>query len=121
MHVCCTFQLEEEAEKLYQKIIEDKITLAGTADNIFSIHRWIEKWSLVLWRRAFQEFFSKNSTFLKKVEFLLQSDIEKAMKKVMRKFFRKLLPSGAIQRVNLPPHFSKWIDTSSNECVFTLK
>ena len=39
----------------------------------------------------------------------------------MRYFFRELLPSGAIQRISLPPHFSKWIDTSSSECVFTLE
>ena len=39
----------------------------------------------------------------------------------MRYFFHKLLPSGAIQRISLPPCFSKWIDTSSSECVFTLE
>ena len=123
MHVCCTFQLEEEAGKLYQKIIdEDQITLANVADRVLSIDRWIEKWSLVLSRRTFREFFSKNSTFSKKVEFLSQSDTKKAMKRaVMRYFFRELLPSGAIQRINLPFYFAKWIDTSSSECVFTLE
>ena len=101
---------------------EDQITLNAVADSIVPIHRWIEKWSLVLWRQAFQEFFSRNSTFLKKVEFLSQVDMEKAMKRaVMRYFFHELLPSGAIQRINLPPWFSKRIDTSSSECVFTLE
>ena len=40
---------------------------------------------------------------------------------VIRYFFRKLFPSGDIQRINLLPHFAKWIDTSSSECVFTLE
>ena len=97
MHVWFTFQLEEEAGKLYERIMEDQITLGGAADTIISIQRWIEKWSLVLWRRAFREFFFKNSTFLKKVEFLSQADTEKVMKRaVMRYFFRELLPSGSI-------------------------
>ena len=39
----------------------------------------------------------------------------------MRYFFCEPLPSGAIQCINLPSRFSKWIDTSSSECVFTLK
>ena len=39
----------------------------------------------------------------------------------MRYFFRELLPSEAIQRISLPSRFSKWIDTSSSECVFTLE
>ena len=39
----------------------------------------------------------------------------------MRYFFRELLLSGAIQRISLPSRFSKWIDTSSSECVFTLE
>ena len=39
----------------------------------------------------------------------------------MRYFFHKLLSSGAIQRINLPSYFAKWIVTSSNECVFTLE
>ena len=116
-------QLEEEAGKLYDLIMdEDQITLGAAADTIIPIQRWIEKWSLVLWKRAFQEFFSRNSTFLKKVEFLSQADTEKAMKRaVMRYFFRELLPSGAIQRISLPSRFSKWVDTSSSECVFTLE
>ena len=64
-------ELEEEAGKLYDLIMEeDQITLGAAADTIVPIQRWIEKWSLVLWKRAFQEFFSRNSTFLKKVEFL---------------------------------------------------
>ena len=116
-------QLEEEAGKLFDLIMEeDQITLSASADNIVPIQRWIEKWSLVLWRRAFREFFSRNSTFSKKIEFLSQADTEKAMKRaVMRYFFRKLLQSGAIQRISLPSRFSKWIDTSSSECVFTLE
>ena len=123
MPVYLLFQLEEEAGKLYDLIMEeDQITLSSAADSIVPIQRWIEKWSLVLWRRAFQEFFSRNSTFLKKVEFLSQADTEKAMKRaVMRYFFRELLPASAIQRISLPSHFSKWIDTSSSECVFTLE
>ena len=123
MHICFTFQLEEEVGKLYQRIMEeDQITLVGVADSILPIHKWIEKWSLVLWRRAFREFFSNNSTFSKKVEFLSQADTNKAMKRaVMRYFFCELFPSGTIQRVNLPPRFAKWIDTSSSECVFTLE
>ena len=123
MPVYLLFQLEEEVGKLYDLIMEeDQITLSATADNIVPIQRWIEKWLLVLWRRAFREFFSRNSTFSKKVEFLSQPDTEKAMKRaVMRYFFRELLPSGAIQRINLPSRFSKWIDTSSSECVFTLE
>ena len=101
---------------------EDQITLNAAADSIVPIQRWIEKWSLVLWRWAFREFFSKNSTFLKKVEFLSQPDMEKAMKRaVIRYFFHELLPSGAIQRISLPSRFSKWIDTSSSEYVFTLE
>ena len=40
---------------------------------------------------------------------------------VMRYFFLELLLVGAIQRISLPSRFSKWIDTSSSECVFTLK
>ena len=75
MPVWFLFQLEEEAGKLYDMIMEeDQITLNVAADNIVPIQRWIEKWSLVLWRRAFREFFSKNSTFSKKVEFLSQAD-----------------------------------------------
>ena len=101
---------------------EDQITLSFAADSIVPIQRWIEKWSLVLWRRAFREFFSRNSTFSKKVEFLSQADTEKAMKRaVMRYFFRELLLAGAIQRISLPSRFSKWIDTSSSECVFILE
>ena len=101
---------------------EDQITLSAAANTIISIQRWIEKWSLVLWKRAIQEFFSRNSTFSKKVKFLSQADTEKAMKRaVMRYFFRELLPSGTIQRISLPSRFSKWIDTSSSECVFTLE
>ena len=117
------FQQEEEDGKLYDMIMEeDQITLSAAVDSIAPIQRWIEKWSLVLWRRAFQEFFSKNSTFLKKIEFLSQADTEKAMKRaVMKYFFRELLPSGAIQRISLLPRFSKWIDTSSSKCVFTLE
>ena len=116
-------QLEEEARKLFDLIMEeDQITLSAFADNIVPIQRWIEKWSLVLWRRVFREFFSRNSTFSKKIEFLSQADTEKAMKRVvMRYFFRELLPSGAIQRISLPSRISKWIDTSSSECVFTLE
>ena len=117
------FQLEEEAGKLYDLImVEDQITLSSAADSIVPIQRWIEKWSLVLWKRAFREFFSRNSTFSKKVEFLSQANTEKAMKRaVMRYFFRELLPAGAIQRISLPSRFSKWIDTSSSECVFRLE
>ena len=45
-------QLEEEAGKLYDLIMEeDQITLGATADTIIPIQRWIEKWSLVLWKR----------------------------------------------------------------------
>ena len=123
MPVWFTFQLEDEVGKLYEMIMEeDQITLSGATDSVIPIQRWLKKWSLVLWRRAFREFFSKNSTFSKKVEFLSQADTEKAMKRVvMRYFFRELLPSGAIQRISLPPRFSKWIDTSSSECVFTLE
>ena len=39
----------------------------------------------------------------------------------MRYFFYEPLPSGAIQRISLPSRFSKWIDTSSSKCVFTLE
>ena len=53
-------QLEEEAGKLYDLIMEeDQITLGAAADTIIPIQRWIEKWSLVLWKRAFREFFSR--------------------------------------------------------------
>ena len=97
-------QLEEETGKLYDRIMdEDQIVLGAAADTIIPIQRWIEKWSLVLWKRTFREFFSRNSTFSKKVEFLSQADTEKALKRVvMRYFFRELLSSGAIQRVSLP-------------------
>ena len=117
------FQLEEEAGKLYDLImVKDQNTLSSATDSIVPIQRWIEKWSLVLWKRAFREFFSRNSTFSKKVEFLSQADTEKAMKRaVMRYFFHGLLPAGAIQRINLHSYFSKWIDTSSSEFVFTLE
>ena len=123
MPIFLLFQLEEEAGKLYDMIMEeDHITLSAAANSIVPIQRWIERWSLVLWRRAFREFFSRNSTFSKMVKFLSQADTEKVMKRaVMRYFLRELLPSGAIQRISLPPRFSKWIDTSSSGCVFTLE
>ena len=71
---------------------------------------------------SFSRIFSRNSTFSKKVDFLSQADTEKAMKRaVMRYFFHELLPSGAIQHISLPSWFSKWIETSSSECVFTLE
>ena len=54
MPVYLLFQLEEEAGKLYDLIMEeDQITLSSAADSIVPIQRWIEKWWLVLWRRAF--------------------------------------------------------------------
>ena len=75
MPIFLLFQLEEEASKLYDLIMEeDQITLNAVADSIVPIQRWIEKWSLVLWRQAFREFFSRNSTFSKKVEFLSTSE-----------------------------------------------
>ena len=85
------------------------------------IRKWIEKWSLLLWRRAFRELFAKNSGYTKKLEFLSQAETEKALRRtVMRYFLRELIPMRAIQRTDLPPRFAKWSDLSSSECVFTL-
>ena len=123
MLVACIFQLEEEGGKLFAKIIEeDKIQLSGNIHNVQLIERWIEKWSLFLWKRAFRDIFSKGSSFSKKAEFLSLAETEKALRRtVMRYFFCELVPMHAIQRLDVPARFAKWSDLSSSNCVFILE
>jgi hypothetical protein len=101
---------------------EDKIQVnTDVTHNVVTIERWIEKWSLLLWKRAFRDNFSKTSSYSKKSDFLAQPDTEKALRRtVMRYFYRELVPMRVIQRADVPARFAKWSDISSSECVFTL-
>ena len=95
------------------------------SDNIQSvqpIERWIEKWSLLLQKRAFCDIFSKGFSFSKKAAFLSQAETEKALRRrVMRYFFREVVPMRAIQHLDVPTQFAKWSDLSSSKCVLTLE
>ena len=115
--------MEEERGKLYARIIEeDKIMLSDNIQSVQPIERWIEKWSLLLWKRAFCDIFSKGFSFSKKAEFLSRAETEKALKRtVMRYFFREVVPMHAIQRLDVPARFAKWSDLSSSRCLLTLE
>ena len=50
----------------------------------------------------------------------MHEDYSKSVKRaIMRYFWRVLVANGAMAVADLPIRFSKWIDTSSSDCVFT--
>ena len=50
----------------------------------------------------------------------MQENFSKNVKRaVMRYFWTVLVVNGALAAADLPIRFSKWIDTSSSDCVFT--
>ena len=116
-------QLEEESEKLLDKIIfEDNIVLSteGLPNPIPSIGKWMEAKSMTLWTKVFSSHIGKGGSYSKSQEFMAQEDCSKSVKRaVMRYFWRVLVANGAMAAADLPIRFSKWTDTSSSDCVFT--
>ena len=75
---------------------------------------------MILWTKVFSNHIGKGGSYSKSQEFMAQENCSKSVKRaVMRYFWRVLVANGALGAANLPIHFSKWIDTSSSDCVFT--
>ena len=103
-------------------ILEDNIIVKtkGLPNPIPSIGKWMEAKSMTLWTKVFSSHIGKGGSYSKSQEFMVHENCSKNVKRtIMRYFWRVLLANGALAAVDLPIRFSKWIDTSSSDYVFT--
>ena len=103
-------------------ILEDNIVVRteGLPNSIPNIGKCMEAKSMTLWTKVFSSHIGKGGSYSKSQEFMAQENCSKSVKRaVMRYFWRVLVANGALAAADLPICFSKWIDTSSSDCVFT--
>ena len=116
-------ELEEESEKLLGEIIFEHnivVRTEGLPNPTPSIRKWMEAKNMTLWTKVFSNHIGKGGSYLKSQEFMAQENCSKSVKcAVMRYFWRVLVVNGALVAADLSIHFSKWIDTSSSDYVFT--
>ena len=102
-------------------ILENNIVVKteGLPNPIPSIGKWMEVKSMTLWTKVFSSHIKKGGSYSKSQEFMAQDNCEKIVKRVvMRYFWRVLVAKGALAATDLPLCFSKWTDTFTSDCVF---
>lgn len=102
--------------------MEDNIVLKteGLANPIQEIGSWIESKCITLWCKVYPSHIGQRLNHSKGEEFTAQPDCENVAKRaVLRYFWRELVANGALDASRLPLRFTKWIDMSSADCIFT--
>ena len=117
-------QLEEEATKLFNLIVEeDKIILLteGLVEPVLPVDRWVMRSACRFWKRSFKEFLAADALFTKTKEFHTQAETAKAVKRMVVRYFHfELMKKKAVDADAMPLRFANWVDTSSRECIFNV-
>ena len=117
-------QLEEETTKLYNLIIEEeKIQLNSEEllEPVIPIGRWVMRSGCRFWKRSFREFLAADALFTKTKDFHTQNDTDKAVKRMIIRYFHfELLKKKALDFDVMPLRFTTWVDTSSKDSIFNL-
>lgn len=116
-------QLEEEAGNIYNNIIDEddlQIPRPGFEGAIVDIRKFVLDGSQIIWKKGYPDLVGKPSKFNKQKEFLeWENTKEAACRVVVRYFQQELLKKGAITEDQFPARFRKWLDTASEDCIFT--